>query len=428
MDSHVQEGQLHHSLSAALAADAVVIEYGSRYPYGITVAYAGTQYSFNAPEVLNLRLSSGARQVSVWECPDGNCGWTLFDVVPGARYRLVDVGRGGLSLLEVERPLMSSAGVARAIVDGAVPRIPYIVSADFPADERNTIDAAMTILAERLLDERVLQVVDEAIDENDCFQVTSRVLRKLGVTVRDALRKQFELLKRRSELPVLRIDAYRSEKTAARAKLETIVLESDGRVSGSFAIEINRNYLSRNSSAEWWAGAIAHEMLHNLGHSHPGVDERSQYGKKWQMLIFEKAIQTNADPRRMGSASFSSCGPVPGSQHSVSVPANAEGYSSVSGLDWGEYAVRASGEVHYSGGFEHNSGAEGDYENSKRTPGGNRFGQLLIRGPDGLIPYRSGLTVWLLKGDTLEFVVADRPGEYGDNRSSFSVTLEQVRK
>jgi hypothetical protein len=186
---------------------------------------------------------------------------------------------------------------------------------------------------------------------------------------------------------------------------------------------------------QFLAGVIAHEMLHNLGHGHPGTTKQEMYGKKWQMLLFEKAIQTSADPERMGVASFSRCGPVPPTTRSLSVSASREAWTEADGLDWGEYAVRASGNISYSCDSrdpdrrtKHDCGPAGDYENDKRIRG-YRVGQLLIRQPDGdIVPYESGVSVWLLQGDSLMFVVNDRDGDYGDNCREFSVTLEQVRK
>ena len=35
-----------------------------------------------------------------------------------------------------------------------------------------------------------------------------------------------------------------------------------------------------------WGGVIAHEMMHNLGHKHEGLE----YGDKWQINIFDRCV------------------------------------------------------------------------------------------------------------------------------------------
>jgi hypothetical protein len=60
-----------------------------------------------------------------------------------------------------------------------------------------------------------------------------------------------------------------------------------------FQVKLNRyNLDASNKSIEdlvYWAGAIVHEMLHNLGHKHRVND----YSNQWQINTFEKCFINN---------------------------------------------------------------------------------------------------------------------------------------
>lgn len=63
-------------------------------------------------------------------------------------------------------------------------------------------------------------------------------------------------------------------------------------VTGQFTVNVNRYWLGakgNGSNPEVWAGVLAHEMLHNLGHKH-GKDE---YGDHLQINAFDAAVRTN---------------------------------------------------------------------------------------------------------------------------------------
>ncbi len=62
--------------------------------------------------------------------------------------------------------------------------------------------------------------------------------------------------------------------------------------SGSFKVAINAHFLFKNkiySNSEYWAGIVAHEMAHNLGHRHP-KSTHPDY-KKYQINVLATAIQ-----------------------------------------------------------------------------------------------------------------------------------------
>lgn len=74
------------------------------------------------------------------------------------------------------------------------------------------------------------------------------------------------------------------------------------RFKGSFEIEINDHFVNNArvgrhyTSAEYWAGVIAHEALHNLGHGHP--PRRSDQGYyQYQMILIEYLVMTNGQIR-----------------------------------------------------------------------------------------------------------------------------------
>src|SRR5262245_11828833 len=68
-------------------------------------------------------------------------------------------------------------------------------------------------------------------------------------------------------------------------------------VEGNFDVTLNTAILgttrfSTAASPDYWAGAIAHEMLHNLGHQHPVSVYEGTY-----IRGYEKAVWYDANPR-----------------------------------------------------------------------------------------------------------------------------------
>jgi hypothetical protein len=69
-------------------------------------------------------------------------------------------------------------------------------------------------------------------------------------------------------------------------------------VAGAFDVTLNTAMLGSNkfhlgNCENYWAGVIAHEMLHNMGHEHPvGVYEGTF------IRAYERAVWLDADPRR----------------------------------------------------------------------------------------------------------------------------------
>lgn len=85
----------------------------------------------------------------------------------------------------------------------------------------------------------------------------------------------------------------------ARARYDTVRIYWDGdswRSTGDskFVMTLNNYFVAGPgvySSAEGWAGTIAHEMLHNLGHRHPDIDDPNY--EKYQINVVDEVIQND---------------------------------------------------------------------------------------------------------------------------------------
>jgi hypothetical protein len=68
------------------------------------------------------------------------------------------------------------------------------------------------------------------------------------------------------------------------------------RQKGSFKITLNNHFVAaggRYSEANDWAGTIAHEMLHNLGHRHP--DSNDPNYSKYQINVLDEVVQNDGE-------------------------------------------------------------------------------------------------------------------------------------
>lgn len=100
---------------------------------------------------------------------------------------------------------------------------------------------------------------------------------------------------------------YASEANAnwvARAPVGTMKLddnsdsESDSSFDGTFRLAVNDWYVGNGGNGqqygdpEYWAGTIAHELWHNLGHTHPSKRSDPDYFKH-QMITQDNIVMTN---------------------------------------------------------------------------------------------------------------------------------------
>ena len=86
-----------------------------------------------------------------------------------------------------------------------------------------------------------------------------------------------------------------------RAPYDTVQIYWDGeaeewRQKGSFKITLNNYFVAaggRYSEASDWAGTIAHEMLHNLGHRHP--DSSDPNYSRYQINVLDAVVQNDGE-------------------------------------------------------------------------------------------------------------------------------------
>jgi hypothetical protein len=79
-----------------------------------------------------------------------------------------------------------------------------------------------------------------------------------------------------------------------------------GDIRGTFEVHVNRHWLlakGDGSSADAWAGVLAHELLHNLGHVH-GKDE---YGDHLQINAAQQLVRTRGKYQRRDPAPRFAC-------------------------------------------------------------------------------------------------------------------------
>jgi hypothetical protein len=90
----------------------------------------------------------------------------------------------------------------------------------------------------------------------------------------------------------------------ARAYLNKVQVHlgrPEGRYDGSFEMEINAAYMfspeaAHYSDRNYWGGVIAHEALHNLGHSHPSSRDDPRYYEH-QIILVEAMIMSGGKSR-----------------------------------------------------------------------------------------------------------------------------------
>ncbi|MEN3334885.1 MAG: hypothetical protein V7641_4250 [Blastocatellia bacterium] len=100
-----------------------------------------------------------------------------------------------------------------------------------------------------------------------------------------------------------------------RAPLDTVTIYWDEEVKefrqrGKFSVTLNSAYVGRDgiySSVDYWAGTIAHEMLHNLGHQHGDSKSDKNYSD-YQINVLDRVVASNGanDKGVLGSYSLGS--------------------------------------------------------------------------------------------------------------------------
>ncbi|HSK72544.1 MAG TPA: hypothetical protein VK892_12650 [Pyrinomonadaceae bacterium] len=104
-------------------------------------------------------------------------------------------------------------------------------------------------------------------------------------------------------------------KWVGRARLDLVKVFWNSKVkewqqSGEFNIELNSAFVGRKDihfvygETDYWAGTIAHEMLHNLGHTHGEYSSDKNY-ESYQINVFDRIIASNGyESKTLASSTF----------------------------------------------------------------------------------------------------------------------------
>ena len=183
-------------------------------------------------------------------------------------------------------------------------QIDYKIHHGFTLDEEILIRNAFQIIADRLFKPEILQ---------NMYQIcgTSGVLLDKGVWSHsqlendhnyhgayDLIRFQLMCLKNVKFPPIHIHPMYKKSDTQSAGTVgcvSCIARRSKFSINGKFDVKLNRynlDPLNKNlGNSVYWAGAIVHEMLHNLGHKHTNND----YSDRWQINVFEKCFIYNGN-------------------------------------------------------------------------------------------------------------------------------------
>ncbi len=182
-------------------------------------------------------------------------------------------------------------------------QIDYKIHRGFTSIEEDLIENALQIIDERLFKAEIL---------DNMYQIcgTSGTLLGKGVWLRsqlendtnyhgryDLLRFQLMCLKNIKFPSINLYPMYEKSDTQSEGTVGCVSCISHGStfsIKGKFEVKLNRfnlNVLNESNLAHsiYWAGAIVHEMLHNLGHKHMSDD----YTDHWQINVFEKCFIYN---------------------------------------------------------------------------------------------------------------------------------------
>ncbi|WP_339749728.1 hypothetical protein [uncultured Rubinisphaera sp.] len=187
---------------------------------------------------------------------------------------------------------------------------------------REIIDKAMSIVNWHFLDTSILMNGYQVDGNNyhlkgDLWDITNpRSFFTGDVGLHDILRCQIVALQVQiDQRPELYIYAeYEKDKDAygwANTNLVQVKFRKSGvDISGDFKIHLNTYYLGAEgylSSPSFWAGTIAHEMLHNLGHLH--IKDRSNPNySRCQLIAHERAVYYQGAYRRGLNRPHIKCG------------------------------------------------------------------------------------------------------------------------
>ncbi|CAF0862839.1 unnamed protein product [Adineta steineri] len=182
-------------------------------------------------------------------------------------------------------------------------KIDYKIHRGFTCEEEIFIRNAMEIVSNRLIKPEILENMYEICGISGCLFGTGVWSRsklandKTNHGIHDLLRFQLMCLQfkgEKNQFPTIHIyPMYEKTDTQAEGNigcLACIYHTSTCSIEGKFKVKLNRYNLNISNehpgNIVYWAGAIVHEMLHNLGHKHSIND----YSDKWQINVFEKCF------------------------------------------------------------------------------------------------------------------------------------------
>jgi hypothetical protein len=187
----------------------------------------------------------------------------------------------------------------------------------FKAEQRTSMDTIMQVVLNRFFDRRVhynmVGVATRVRVSSDYFTKTR--LPNNSRQLSDLLYAQ-KLALNTTGVPLINFTAYNEQSNYwANAEVGTVLTEfgvdKGGRttvaVKGEYKINVNTFWLGGGgirSDANVWAGVIAHEMLHSLGHTH----DKDEYGDHLQINAFQQAVRANGLYRRASPVPPFRCG------------------------------------------------------------------------------------------------------------------------
>ena len=207
-----------------------------------------------------------------------------------------------MNSLRPKRSAWPSAYITHNIHDG------------FTAEETNVITNALQVVVNRLFTPRVRDCMYRITGDYG-YHLAAGIYTRSNLAedndydgYKDILRFQLDCLEQKSvrqTFPTIHIWPWHEQsQTIAKGTLDCVTITSKGTkftTSGEFNVWLNRYHLaaptSTGSDADFWAGTIVHEMLHNLGHSH------DDYSDSWQINVFEKCLAQdgNYSPGKLSS-------------------------------------------------------------------------------------------------------------------------------
>lgn len=180
-------------------------------------------------------------------------------------------------------------------------QIPVDMDARFATEHKQVLSDAMKLLESRLAD---IEVFKCAV-KSKAFNLDASYLEKLSYPQSDRMKVrlldwQWKHLISQGTFPKvsLEIDEWKAgDASSEKGHIVLPVLFTQGEVKGSFKVRINVEKMPR--TADFWAGAIAHQIFHQLGHRHGEAAEESLS----QLHFIEACIVTNG--KFAGEADFS---------------------------------------------------------------------------------------------------------------------------